>query len=71
VTAMSAWSDLGAWLAALEGDWDLLATREAAPLLADVIPEQDRDRLPVRSHPWLPPGQIVAMRPERDRRASP
>jgi hypothetical protein len=50
-------------LGALDGKWDLVTDCETAGVLSAAIPEADRERLPVRSHPWLPAGEIIAMQP--------
>lgn len=50
-----------------EGDWELVTDCETAGPLAEAVKAAGKeDDLPVRSHPWLPMGAIVAMRPERD-----
>lgn len=51
-------------LRALDGEWSIVTDCETAgPLTAALKAEGLSERLPVRSHPWLPPGTIFALRP--------
>lgn len=54
-------------LADRPGKWDIVTDCETAGLVAEAVARAGfGKRMKVRSHPWMPVGKILAMRPDGD-----